>query len=74
MIKSMVISRIFTHYSMLMALKAADHKLRTTARAGRVPIIVGIVAGAVTGWLIAGFLGVLIGGVVGLIIIDTYRQ
>ena len=74
MIKSVMLSRIITRYSMFAALRAAEQKLRTAARAGRVPIVAGIALGALIGWVAAGFVGALIGGILGAVVIDSYKR
>jgi ABC-type xylose transport system permease subunit len=73
MVKGLVLSSILSRYSVFMALKAADQKLRAAARAGEVPVIVGVAAGVIVGWLIAGLIGSLVGGVMGAFIVDAYR-
>ena len=74
MIKGMMLSRIITRYSLFAALRAAEQKLRIAARAGRVPIAAGIALGALIGYIAAGFIGVVIGGVLGAVVIDSYKK
>ena len=74
MIKGMMLSRIITRYSMFAALRGVEQKLRTAARAGKVPIAAGVALGVLIGYIAAGFIGVVIGGVLGAIVIDSYKR
>ena len=74
MIKGMVISRIITRYSVIMALRAAEQELRDASKAGKIPIIAGLAAGVVAGWFIYGLLGAVIGGAAGAAVIHAYKK
>jgi uncharacterized protein YcfJ len=74
MVKGVMMYKILTRYSIFMAIRAGEQKLRSVARDGKVPIFVGVVAGAIMGYFIAGLLGAGIGSVAGAIVIDSYKK
>ena len=74
MIKGMIISKIITRYSIIMALRAAEQEIREAAKAGKIPVAAGAVAGVIFGWLVYGFIGAGIGGAAGAVIIHAYKK
>ena len=74
MIKGVLISKIITRYSIIMALRAAEQEVREAAKAGKIPVAAGAVAGVIFGWLIYGIIGAAIGGVAGATIIHAYKK